>query len=304
MSRGIRSGEVDMPAPAIGAVVNGYKFGGGDPNKQTSWVPVTGDEYLSSLPPDRAMFAKNMAEGKIPYPGSFALKSPQWLGIIKDAQHYDPTFDATLWPARVKMRVDANSGKIGQNVNAINTAIQHAGVDFEKSKDVAGYGGFPLAQTVNWVVNKYKESSGDPGVTNYDNAMAALAHELRRVYAQTGAGSQADLDKFEKNLSPNMSDEQKRGAIKTQMQLLVGKINSVRDQYKNAMGPTSAPLQILHPETIVALKSLGFSPEDLGLSPDEFEAAPSSPTQPPSAFGMKAAPTAPKRKFVIEKVGP
>ena len=45
-----------MPTPPkIGDRLNGYQFLGGDPSQAASWAPLSGEDYLSSLPDSTAL---------------------------------------------------------------------------------------------------------------------------------------------------------------------------------------------------------------------------------------------------------
>lgn len=263
-------------APQVGYVENGYKFAGGDPNNAASWQRLAGDQYLQSLPQDQQAMVKGLVSGDIQPPTNYAMKLPYWQNMISSAARYDPSFSETVWPTRVKMRVDAHTGKMGQQINALNTALQHANVLYN---DIGGTTSTSFTP-YNWVANEASQMFGDPGPTNYDNASSALGHELRRVYAQVGAGSQADLDKFDENMSRNGSREQKVGALRTQMQLLTGKLNAIWDQYRDAMGPNAPALSVVHPESVKALSNMGFKAEDLGIDPALLQNAAPQPSAP------------------------
>jgi hypothetical protein len=256
--------------PTVGTLQGGYKFKGGDPGSEGSWEAVHGDDFLQTLPPQQQALVKGIVRGDIANPSGFAMAKPYWQQAIAQAQQYDPTFSQTLWPVRASMRQDVAKGKFGQNLNALNTAIQHTGL---LANDIPGVWGeqIPLiGKAVNYVGNTAEDLGGDPRITQYRNIVNALSHELRRTYAQTGAGSQADLDSFEKGMSENLSTPQKQAALKQQMQLLSGKANAIYEQYNQAMGPNAPPLKVLAPQSVAALKNMGMNPTDLGFHPSSW----------------------------------
>lgn len=269
-----------MPLPKIGQVVSGYKYSGGNPNSQASWIPLSGDEFLSTVPPAEQPVIKAMVNGRINPPQGTVLKDPAWTQRLQWAMQYDPSFDETAWPTRVAMRKDVEgSGKQMQNLNALNTSIQHAALLNHYLDGVWGARIPVIGKLVNTVGNTAEDWSGDAGITDYRNVVNNFGHELRRTYTQTGAGSETDLKNYLDNMGENLSTDQKRGAIKTQMEMLSGKANSIAQQYAQTMGPLSEPPQVLFPATVTALKSMGMDPGSLGFAQGTYGGTAPAPQQ-------------------------
>lgn len=266
----------------VGQVVNGYRYQGGDWKNPASYSRLSGADFLKTLPVSQQGLIQGMVRGDIQPPTSFALKSPYWQQALQQAMQYDPSFTETLWPTRVSMRKEVAMGKFGQNLNALNTAIQHTALLNKDLPDVVGTGGYPLSDWVNAAANWYEKESGDPGITKYENAQSALAHELRRTYAQTGAGSEADLQKFEGGMGANLSTSQKKAALKQQMELLAGKANSIWSQYMQVMGPNAPALHVLSPQSVSALRDMGMHPSDLGFDAQSYPQDAGAPAASPS----------------------
>jgi len=165
---------------------------GGSPTGNTA---LSGEPYLQTLPAARAAQVKAMLDGRMAFPTAFALKTPYWQSMIADAAQVDPTFDAVNFAARVKTRQDFTSGKNAQNIKALNTAIGHLGRLDSQIPGTSGLSGFPGATLVNQGVNMFNRSSGDPGVTNFDQTASALATELTAVFRGTG-GAEADVKRY------------------------------------------------------------------------------------------------------------
>ena len=262
------SGSAGMPTP--GTIQNGYKFKGGNPSDMTSWDQLHGEDFLQSLPLARQAYIRGVVRGDVVNPSGFVMAKPEMQLAIAQAMQYDPTFSQTLWPTRVSMRQDVAKGKFGQNLNALNTAIQHTGLLADDIPKVWGVQAPMVGKAVNYIGNLAEDWSGRPGITQYRNVVNALSHELRRTYAQTGAGSQADLDAFDAGMGEDLSAEQKQAALKQQMQLLAGKANAIFEQYKQAMGPNMPPLKVLAPQSIAVLKKMGMNPTELGFHPSAW----------------------------------
>jgi hypothetical protein len=56
---------------------------------------VFGPAFLQTLSPPDAELVKALAEGRLAFPGGFALKAPWWQQKLEQVAQYDPSFDAT-----------------------------------------------------------------------------------------------------------------------------------------------------------------------------------------------------------------
>lgn len=258
--------------PKPGEVRMGYRFKSGDWQNQDNWEQLHGEDYLKSLnDPTRAALIRQMVRGDLQPPSSFAIAKPYWQNVINQANTYDPNFSEANWAVRTNMRKQVSAGgQFANNLNAINTAIQHAANLSDKAKGVFGMQVPLLGSTLNWLGNKGMAMSGDPRITGYSSNMIDLAHELRRVYTQVGGGSQADLNAYEASMAPWLSTGQKNEALRTQMQLLAGKANSIYEQYIQGMGPNAPPLHVLNREAVQAMYHMGMTPDDLGFTAGSY----------------------------------
>lgn len=202
-----------------------------------------GDDYLKTLPPNQAAMVKSLAEGRQPWPASFALRTPYWQDLINRVMQYDPTMDtATINNnARAKTRADFTSGKSAQQINALNTVVGHVVTLNEKMKDL----GNTSATFVNWAKNALSQAAGQPQVTSFETAKEAVASELVRVWRQAG-GAEADIKAWKDQLSSSASPQQLKAAMGTIGDLLESKLESMQNQYQQGMGTT--PVNIITPE--------------------------------------------------------
>jgi hypothetical protein len=187
------------------------------------------------------------------------------------------------------MRKDLSTGKLATNKNAINTALQHSKELYDAINGVSGLSIPLVGNLVNGVVNSWE--SNQPGQTKYDNDVNALAHELRRVYAQVGSGTEEDLNRFLAGMGKNLSTEAKVEALKSQFRLLAGKLNSNKKQVSDVMGP-DYKYQPFDSKTLKAIQEMGFKPEDIGLDASEFEGGDTLSKPPPT---VEPPPTVNKR---------
>lgn len=223
-----------------GAQPRGASGGSGILNNQN----LRGDEFLKSLPPALSDQVKALAEGRMPFPGSFALKTPYWQGMLSAVAQYDPTFDAVNYNARSQTRTDFTKGKMAGNLTSAATVLQHLDALDKSYKSLENFGGVmtPLNTPVNAVENFF----GDARQSDIELKVNAVADEMARVFRQTGM-SESEVLRWKTTLNKNKSPEGQQAVIEAAMELLKGRMDAIGDQYNRGMGTTTDPIQLLSP---------------------------------------------------------
>lgn len=238
------TGETTPIAGAPGADAN--NSGLGDTSK-------TGAAYLATLPPDVAGRVKAMVEGRQPPPGSLAMSRPYWQNMMAAANAYDPTFDATNWSGRVASVRDFSAGKSAEMVRSANQTLAHVDALLNSADDLHN-GNYPA---LNWVGNKYNESTGggEPGA--FRTNAHAVAEEMSKVFKGANM-SDAEIHAWEENLSPNMSPAQQRAQIKKLSELLHGSLDALEEKRVAGMGQMAADKAgpLIKPEGQAVLKRI------------------------------------------------
>jgi hypothetical protein len=209
-----------------------------------------GDEFLKSLPTDadRAMI-KALDEGRMQFPGSFALKTPYWQQRLSWVAQYDPNFDQVNYNSRAATRKDFTSGKSAQQINAINTAIGHLSqlsdlADALHNKDWNAY---------NSIANSMMTEFGWTGKTDYDTVLGRVAPEITRVWRGTG-GNESDIKRDIDTLNSSRAGGQIHGSIANLGDMLKSKIDSSAEQYAQGMG--TKPVEMTTPQAAATLAKL------------------------------------------------
>jgi hypothetical protein len=207
---------------------------------------LTGDEFLKTVPKPMADQVKALAEGRMAFPGGFALKSPYWQNMISMVSQYDPNFDAVNYNARASTRKDFTSGKSSQSLNALNTVMGHLD-ELEKSGASLGNTSFPLYnQAANYVTGQVSpEFKGK--LNSFNLAKQAVSSEMERAYRGTG-GNMTEIEAWKKTLDSADSPTALRESIKMGVKLLESKINALGETYNKGMGTTSEALNLLDPK--------------------------------------------------------
>ncbi len=215
---------------------NPFGVGTGTPQGAALATQVNGEEFLKTLPPGLAMQVKSYAEGRQQFPSGFALKSPYFQQMLQAVGQYDPTFDATQFNARSKARADLTSpnGTGGKTINALNTAIQHAG-KLSDLIEALGNNDIPAA---NFVANTFSKAMGRTGVTNFEAVQPQLMKEIERAWRGAG-GASGDIQQLKDSLGKNAGIQQQREALDQFLGLMEGKLKTTETQRDNALGPVA-----------------------------------------------------------------
>lgn len=241
---------------------SGTGLGGGQGGPVASGP--TGDDFLKTLNPAIAGQVKAIAEGRQAPPTSMAMRSPMGQALMSAVTQYDPTFDATNYAARSKTRNDFTSGNASKAVNAMNTAIGHAGTLLDAA-DALNNTSFPM---LNSALNAGAQAMGDPRIDQFNVARNALAGELTKAF-RGSSGSEKDIQEVQNSLNAAGSPAQMKAAIGQAMKLLASKKESLADQYGKGFGTNSQP-NFLDPHAQAALQKLQQSGIDIGaLGTDE-----------------------------------
>ncbi len=248
-----------------GASLTGSPAGGQPSQDPNAAVPNGVYDSLSS--PQKAQ-VDQMLQGKMPFPGGMALKTPYWITLMQAAneraqQLGDPGgFDATQWPVRLKAKEDFTSGKSAQTITAGNTAIGHLG-DLDAQVDKLGnFSGVPLANyALNAARNAVKGASGTAiELQKFDAIKSKYSQEITKFYRGSG-GSEGDIQEAMRQLDGARSPEELHAVVKAQVQLLHSKISALQDQWHSAMGASGGDFPIISPKSQLVLQRI--APEEL-----------------------------------------
>jgi hypothetical protein len=199
-------------------------------------MSLTGNDYLNSIPSKERGIVKAMVEGRQPMPSSFALAKPYWQNMIAAANNVDPSFDGTNWGARVKGMTSFKSGADAGTVRSANQVLGHIS-DLTDKADALHNTSYPLA---NWVGNNINAAMGGDASNNWVTQAHAVADELSAFMKGAGHSSDTEIQQWKESLSPNMSPQQQRGAIKTLMGIYDHALSALEDKRTGAIGPVAA----------------------------------------------------------------
>ncbi len=250
---------------------------------------LEGPEYADALrkrDPARANIVQAMIEGRQPFPGAFALKSPQIQSWIRDAATIDPNFDAANWQQRVATRKNyLAGGKQFQELQALNTVGGHL-KDLMETADKLNNTNIPYWNKIANFVQS--QGLGDPRVKDFHTAYTAVTNELAKAY-HGGHVSDSAVRDWQNAISSADSPEQFRTVIGRLAHLLNSKISATEEGYRQGMGKAPAPEEYsaLYKPTQKTFQDIGNW--SLGLKPQEGAASPAATND-----AARATMTAPK----------
>ena len=203
------------------------------------------DDVLAKLPPNIGNQVKALAEGRMAFPSSFALKTPYWQNMLSAVSLYDPTFEAGDYNKRYQTSVAFSKGKQGDAVRAANQTLSHMGLLSDSIESLKNFNG--ILTPLNSVVNPIQDYFGDPRQGVFEEKKKAVSSELRKVFSGSGGGGLTELEQWEKSLPLNASHDQQREYLQTGTHLLGGALEALNNQYEAGMGHIANQKPLLSP---------------------------------------------------------
>jgi hypothetical protein len=248
---------------------------------------LTGPRYVESIPQGNREIVKGLLNGTVALPSGTALKNPLWQSALASVKHADPTWNQAAYKQFADTRKFFTVGQGGQLINSINTAAQHLDKLREDIKALDN-GNF---SDINAIGNAISTHTGGQGVTNFNADLTPVASELAAVYKGKGVPSDEEIRHFRDALKPNMSYGQQMNVIRGWIDLLAGKLNATRNQYRSSMSKLSDPLSVINPRAAEALERITSLAND--VSTTGKHAMPSEDTAPIYAPGRQEPQGAP-----------
>lgn len=195
----------------------------GGVNGAANGTTVTGEDFLKTLPPGLAGQVRAIAEGKTAIPSG--SRGGAAMQIRNAVFQYDPTFSEQ----RAQVRKSFTTGKDGQNIGALNTAMVHLG-RLGDAAEALNNGSFtPGNEAYNYLRDKF----GSKTVTNFELLKDAVAGEM--AAALKGTATDIEIANMKKSIRASNSPAQMRGVVTQGMSVLKDKANTYEERYKAQM---------------------------------------------------------------------
>jgi hypothetical protein len=197
--------------PAASGPVAGY-------GSQTS--AATGEEFLKTLDPGIQKVVVGTVSGALALPPANS-RAPGAQELRRAVLQYDPNFNEQ----RAQIRKAFTTGKEGQNIGAINTAVVHLG-RLADTADALKNGSFTPG---NEMYQYFKDKFGSATTTNFGLLKDAVAGEM--AAALKGTATDIEIANMKQSIRASNSPEQMQGVVKEGMGILSDKAKTYDDRY-------------------------------------------------------------------------
>ena len=212
---------------------------------------------LAQTNPAYAKFLDNVVKGTANVQGRGSKFMAQ---IQEDAGMLYPDMDLSNVGARFKTRQDFTSGKAGQNIKSLNTAVNHLD---ELNRLIPTLGNTSI-QPWNAIKNEYGQLTGNPSVARFNMVKSALTGELATLF-KNSSGTDQEIGNLARTIGSSQSPKQLHAVVGQAVQLMKGRMNALQDQWKTAFGEGS-DFSVISPRSKKILDQL--APEEGGGQTD------------------------------------
>jgi hypothetical protein len=221
---------------------------------------ANGEELMQGMQAINPAFAnkvKSMANGDIPYPSGFIMKTPYGNMLTDAISAYKPGVTAQDFASKQKARNYWTSGGGAQEIKAINTAIQHA-VKMQPVSEKMG--GTDIAPDyLNPLIQGTKVNIGNQEYQTAQKEWDALSETLSTEISKAlngGVPHVADKEHWRAIFSRASGPTQRTAALSAAMNILEGRTASMAPNYEQAMGSARNPIDFIDPANREAFASI------------------------------------------------
>lgn len=191
-------------------------------------------------------------------------KHPEMVGLVHEKY---PDWDQTDYQAKNKIVDSYTSGPESKSINAISTALGHAG-ELGQAIEALNNGDTGLKFLRN-LGNKIGVQTGGDAVTTFNTIVHRLAPEITAAYVQ-GGGGEGERAANAEDFNPALGGKQLRSNLSETIKLLRSKIAAQEQQWNNTYKPTRPEddfsTRFLTPQAKDALRK--YSPQSATIPPN------------------------------------
>lgn len=192
-------------------------------------LPLKGDDYYATVPPQIASQAKLIQNADKAPPTGMSTRNPALMAAETAAKNADPTYRGTRFNT-VKQFTDPNS-KTATTVRSQNVAMEHLGT-LHEAVDALNNGDIPL---FNRLSQEVAIQTGQPAPTNFDFGKNLVFDEVAKAVLP-GGGALADRQEFSKHMTDASSREQAVGQLNEAEKYMAGQAYGLQKSYEVGTG--------------------------------------------------------------------
>lgn len=192
---------------------------------------ITGEDFLSTLPPARRRMVEQMIEYRGPNYTGVSLSKPDVQLLLQQAVQADPTFDLQQYPQRAALRRNFTSGSGAVSLRKLEALTGHM-AQLKDEAQALNNGSFTLA---NKAANWFGAQTGDPRVPRYETTAGAVESELSSFLKGAGATDQ-EIAHWRERFVNAQSPEQFDALFTSLADLVETQAGAFQKQYEDGMG--------------------------------------------------------------------
>jgi hypothetical protein len=217
--------------------------------------PLTGDALLARAKQNPQ--AMMLANYQLAPPSSRIDSDPKYAGLFAQIKALNPDYDATQFDNRKKTRMAFTTGTQGQQINAMNTAVQHLDL-LQQAADALKNGTF---RPGNALYNTVSNMFGGTAPGSYEQIKHYVDGEIGNVVTK-GAVTVNEFGQQAKSGGSPSSPAQMKTYIDNAIQIMASKVKSLKYQAGQALGDQDPLVSgLVMPEVTGILQKRGFSPD-------------------------------------------
>lgn len=210
---------------------------------------------LDSLPPSDKATVQAIVDGRYPVPTGKQAMDPNWKRLVAVAQQVDPTLDASSYKSRAAARQNFTSGKIGEQVKALNTLAGHLAT-LNDSLDKLDNSDFGIVnKAANFSADHLGNTSRQKALGTYTTAAKAVGDEAAKVFAG-GQSALGDREEIAHGLDASQPNERLRATLATYAELVQSRLSALQEQANQSLGYGSKSLQVVTPKAAATFGKL------------------------------------------------
>lgn len=271
---GIEAGNLGVAKQRL--AVEQYNAGVDSNGKPIQSSDLTGDNFLNSLPMAMRNQVKAIAEGREPLPTGRTAGSGYNKQVSNAVNQYDPQFSTQ----RAQLRSAFTTGKQGDNIGALNTAVVHTD-QYIDALNALKNGTF---RPGNAAYNALSNLFGGAPPTTAKAIANAVAGET--ATALKGNATDQEIAAVHSGMPDTGSPEQIAAYAKSQLHVLGAKLNTYQERYNQQI-----PNDKVYSPVLPSAKAV-------------FDKNGINPTAGPAANSGSGSASAPAGQFAATATGP
>lgn len=176
--------------------------------------------------------AQAIATGQMKWQDVISPRTPMSVKseLLQQVKAINPNFNSGDFAIEQGVKKDFTTGKAGEELNAFNTAIQHADL-LGKAATSVGNGD---VRAINSLRNRFKTEFGSADVTNFNTIAKVYTGEVTKAIT-AGHVTDSELQSAGATIPSNASPEQIQGAVQAFKGLMAGKLKIRKQQYEQGL---------------------------------------------------------------------